>query len=103
MRPSTPIDTPFETIRDIKVGGDFVAFFGGSPTAPEALVKLDLRTGTHALIRATSDIGVDVDDPPRAPNRSRSRAQAAASPTPTSMRRRTASSKGRPTSARRSS
>ncbi len=37
------IDTPFEAIRDIKVGGDFVAFFGGSPTAPEALVRLDLR------------------------------------------------------------
>ena len=60
------IDTPFEAIRDVQVGADFVAFFGGSPTAPEALVRLDLRTGAHALIRATSDIAVDADETARA-------------------------------------
>jgi dipeptidyl aminopeptidase/acylaminoacyl peptidase len=56
------IETPFEAIRDIRVGSDFAAFFGGSPTAPEALVRLDLRTGAHALIRTSSDIAAAVAD-----------------------------------------
>jgi len=61
-----PLETPFETIRDLKVGPDFAAFFGGSPTAPEALIRLDLQSGAHQLIRATSDIAIDREETSRA-------------------------------------
>ena len=61
-----PIETPFETIRDLKVGADFAAFFGGSPTAPEALIRIDLRSGAHRSIRATSDLAIDPAETARA-------------------------------------
>ncbi len=53
------IETPFEAIRDLRVGADFAAFFGGSPSAPEALIRLDLRSLQHTVIRATGEVAPD--------------------------------------------
>ena len=47
------IETPFSAIRELKVGSDFVAFFGGSPDAPEALIRLDLVDESHVVVRSS--------------------------------------------------
>src|SRR5439155_16751722 len=39
------IETGFSSIRELKVGSDWLAFFGASPSSPEALIRLDLDSG----------------------------------------------------------
>jgi dipeptidyl aminopeptidase/acylaminoacyl peptidase len=53
------LDTPYTTIDDVQVTPDAVYFFGGSPTTPEELVKLDLSTGAISQIEGPKDSGVD--------------------------------------------
>ncbi len=50
----TEIATPFRVILDLQVGAGFVAFVGGSASAPEAVIKLDLASGGHEVIRSAS-------------------------------------------------
>ncbi len=48
------LDTPFCAIHELHVGEDFVVFLGATQTAPEAVVRLDLATGAHEVLRSTS-------------------------------------------------
>lgn len=54
------IETGFGSIRELKVGADFIAFFGGSKTAPEALIRLELANERTTVIRSS---GAAPDDP----------------------------------------
>jgi dipeptidyl aminopeptidase/acylaminoacyl peptidase/uncharacterized protein (DUF2132 family) len=56
-----PIDTPFCSIEDLQVGADFVAFIGGSETASDAVVRLDLNTRTHRTLRRSSNTSLAAD------------------------------------------
>jgi dipeptidyl aminopeptidase/acylaminoacyl peptidase/uncharacterized protein (DUF2132 family) len=49
-----PIDTPCCSIAALQVGADFVAFVGGSETAPAAVVRLDLNTRALRTLRRSS-------------------------------------------------
>ena len=49
-----PIETPFCAIKELQVGADFAVFIGASETAPEAVVRLDLRTREWRTLRESS-------------------------------------------------
>jgi len=51
--------TPFCTIETLRVGADFAVFVGATPTQASALVRLDLRTLAHEVLRASSSASVD--------------------------------------------
>ena len=53
------IATSFCTISDLKVGGDFAAFIGGSDAAPAAVVRIDLATLGCEVLRSASSSTVD--------------------------------------------
>ncbi|MDO9353259.1 MAG: prolyl oligopeptidase family serine peptidase, partial [Solirubrobacteraceae bacterium] len=53
------IDTPFCAIEDLRVGSDFVVFMGATATQANAVIRLDLRSGAHAVLRASSSASVD--------------------------------------------
>jgi dipeptidyl aminopeptidase/acylaminoacyl peptidase len=46
--------TPFCTIESLRVGADFAAFVGATPTQASAVVRLDLRSGAHEVLRSSS-------------------------------------------------
>ena len=48
------IATPYCSIDELQVGADFVAFIGASETAPAAVVRLDLQSGTQRVLRHSS-------------------------------------------------
>ena len=48
------ITTPFCSIEELHVGADFVAFIGGTETAPDAVVRLDLDTRELRTLRPSS-------------------------------------------------
>ncbi|HJN09834.1 MAG TPA: S9 family peptidase [Pirellulaceae bacterium] len=56
-----PIKTPFTSIRYLKVFNGQAVFLGGSPTAPSAVVRLDLASGSLEALRRSSTVGVDSD------------------------------------------
>ena len=49
-----PIETPFCSIRDLQVGGDFAVFIGATDTTAEAVVRLDLNSGAWCVLRSSS-------------------------------------------------
>lgn len=53
------LDTPFCAIEGLRVGADFAVFIGASATQPAAIVRLDLRTGAHEVLRASSTAEID--------------------------------------------
>ena len=53
------LDTPFVTVDSLCVGPDFAAFIGATASSASAVVRLDLRTGRHEVLRASSDTAVD--------------------------------------------
>ena len=53
-----PLDTPFCAIQELQVGADFVVFLGATETAAEAVIRLDLASGTHEVLRSTTRHGV---------------------------------------------
>jgi dipeptidyl aminopeptidase/acylaminoacyl peptidase len=53
------IATPFRKISDLKVGRDFVVFIGGAPTLSDAVVRLDLATRTHRILKRAISLQVD--------------------------------------------
>ena len=53
-----PIDTPFCSIRELRVGADFVVFIGASETTAEAVIRLDLGTGAMRTLRPSSRTGM---------------------------------------------
>ena len=55
----TLIPTSLRHIRRVVVDGDAVLALGGSPQAPEQLVRIDLTTHRETVIRASSTVAVD--------------------------------------------
>ncbi len=51
--------TPFREIKELRVGKDFIAFLGGSDDEARSLVRLDLKTGRHELLRRGSSLKID--------------------------------------------
>lgn len=51
--------TPFCTIDSLRVGADFAVFVGATPTQASAVVRLDLRTLAHQVLRASSTAAAD--------------------------------------------
>ena len=48
------IETPFCTLHQLRVDGDSVVFLAAQPAAPEAVVRLDLRSGEWQALRSAS-------------------------------------------------
>jgi dipeptidyl aminopeptidase/acylaminoacyl peptidase len=46
----SPIDTPYQEIRELRVNGDTVAFLGGAPTIAAEVVRIDLATGRREVL-----------------------------------------------------
>ncbi len=46
----TPVPTPYEEIRELRVAGDSVALLGGAPTIALELARLDLAAGTREVL-----------------------------------------------------
>ena len=55
------IATPFVSIEELRVGAAFAVFLGASPIEPEAVVRLDLASGTWQTLRSTSTARPDPD------------------------------------------
>ncbi|KQW37825.1 S9 family peptidase [Rhizobacter sp. Root404] len=53
--------TPFCTIESLRVGADFAAFVGATPTQASAVVRLDLASGAHEVLRSSSAANAEVD------------------------------------------
>jgi dipeptidyl aminopeptidase/acylaminoacyl peptidase/menaquinone-dependent protoporphyrinogen IX oxidase len=58
-RDLTPIDTPYNTISYLRVGGGRAAFVGGAPAAPSAVVLMDLKSGRIEELRRSSELRID--------------------------------------------
>jgi len=54
--------TPFCTIRNLRVGDGFVACIAASETEVEAIVRLDLASGSWRTLRRASEIALDPGD-----------------------------------------
>ncbi|WP_420629315.1 S9 family peptidase [Candidatus Leptofilum sp.] len=55
----TPIDTPYSSISQLRVGNGFAHFIGGSATRPNAIVRLNLQTNDAQILRQSTDLTVD--------------------------------------------
>jgi dipeptidyl aminopeptidase/acylaminoacyl peptidase len=58
LRPS-PIPTEYEEISSVRATGGRVYFRGGSPTAPPAIVELDLASGRAAALKLSTNQDVE--------------------------------------------
>ena len=55
------IETPYTSIKYVRAAPDFAVFCGSSPTAPSALVYLDVDTRCTKVLRHSTDITIDAD------------------------------------------
>ena len=55
----TPVESSYTDISDIHLGKGFAVFTAGSPTQPEAIVRMDLETGRMETLRQSFDVTVD--------------------------------------------
>jgi dipeptidyl aminopeptidase/acylaminoacyl peptidase len=46
----TPITTPYQEIRELRVAGDVAVFLGGAPTIALEVARLDLCSGQHTVL-----------------------------------------------------
>lgn len=53
------LDTPFCAIQELHVGDGFAVFLGATETAPEAVIRLDLASGAHEVLRSSTRSSVD--------------------------------------------
>jgi dienelactone hydrolase len=51
-----PIDTPFTEFGSVRADGDRVAFRGGAPDRPTAIVTLDLKSGQQHIRKQATDL-----------------------------------------------
>lgn len=58
-RKLTPIATPYTEIWDMNATATHVVFGGGSPTEPASIVRLDLTTGQHTVLRCATTLSLD--------------------------------------------
>ena len=54
-----PIASPFCSINELQVGDDFAVFLGATGAIPEAVIRFDLATGAHQVLRSTTRVTVD--------------------------------------------
>jgi len=54
------LGTPFCAIQELQVGDGFATFLGATETAPEAVIRLDLASGAHEVLRSSTRSSVDV-------------------------------------------
>ena len=52
------LDLPFVAIEGLQVGPDFAVFVGATPHQPNAVVRLDLATGSHEVLRSSNEANV---------------------------------------------
>jgi dipeptidyl aminopeptidase/acylaminoacyl peptidase len=57
-----PIETPFTDMLLVKCGNGFATFFGGSPTNPDALARLDSSTGKIEIIKQSFELTLALED-----------------------------------------
>jgi dipeptidyl aminopeptidase/acylaminoacyl peptidase len=55
----TEIEIPYTHVDGLKVGDGFAVMIGGSATAPSAIVRLDLASGTVEELRRSSELSID--------------------------------------------
>ncbi|HEY6408068.1 MAG TPA: S9 family peptidase, partial [Ktedonobacteraceae bacterium] len=55
----SPIETPYSTIRQVRVTDGQVLFIGGSPSEPVSIIQLDLNTSRMEVLRRSSKVTVD--------------------------------------------
>jgi dipeptidyl aminopeptidase/acylaminoacyl peptidase len=55
-RALTRLDLPFTEFGFVRADRDCVAFLGGAPDRPACVVTLDLATGTHEVLKSSTDI-----------------------------------------------
>src|SRR5258707_15692205 len=55
----TPVPTELEPGENITATGTHAVFVGGSMAAPDAVVRVELETGTTETFRAAADVIVD--------------------------------------------
>jgi len=53
------LGTPFCAIQELQVGDGFAAFLGATETTPEAVIRLDLASGAHEVLRSSTRSSVD--------------------------------------------
>ncbi len=58
-QPPQPIATSLRSMRRVAVEGDTLLVVGGSPFAPERLVRIDLATGAETVVKASSSETID--------------------------------------------
>ena len=54
------LQTPYTSIGGVQMGDGFVVFGGGTPTAPGAIARFDLATGSCEELRCSSDLEIDL-------------------------------------------
>ena len=54
-----PFDLPYTDISGVRVGGDTALFVGAAPTVAPQIVRLDLRSGAHDVLRYSSVVDLD--------------------------------------------
>ena len=57
----SPIETPFTDILYLHSGKEFVTFFGGSPSQPRSIVRLDAHTGETEIIKQVFEVTIDLE------------------------------------------
>jgi dipeptidyl aminopeptidase/acylaminoacyl peptidase len=55
-----PIETPYNNIGSLQVKGDRLAFIGGSPTQPTAVVVQDLNSAKTEILKQSSNLTIDI-------------------------------------------
>ncbi|RPI07897.1 MAG: S9 family peptidase, partial [Zetaproteobacteria bacterium] len=54
----TPVDLPFTDISSVQCNGSQAVFLAGSPTEPLSVVRLDLDTGGHEVLRRATSLSI---------------------------------------------
>jgi dipeptidyl aminopeptidase/acylaminoacyl peptidase len=58
-RKLTPLETPYTDISSVRCTAQHALFIGGAPTTPTAVVRLDLATGQHEVLRTSTTLKLD--------------------------------------------
>ena len=53
------LSSPFCAIQELHVGDDFAVFLGATETTPEAVIRFDLASGQHEVLRSTTRTAID--------------------------------------------
>lgn len=55
----SPLPTPFCSIDDLHVEGEVAVFLGATETAPQGVIRLDLASGRHEVLRSAARVAID--------------------------------------------